>query len=300
MYSMKQTTNSTKEYANKIDLVRFLVNEAERLVIGIGSGMSAAGGLDYTDPELVHRWYPEYYSMGVRGIYEMLGRFWWLHCSKPEAYWGVWARHIWHMRYEAAATEPYLHLRTLVGNKPYFICSTNVDGQLLKAGFSADRIFAPQGEYRYFQCSKPCSDTLYDNEEMIRKMVSNMPSPLEIRTEDIPICPKCGRYLVPNLRCDGSFVEKPHTENVGAYTSFLEGSKQKRTVFLELGVGYNTPGIIRYPFEEFVGWHKKSTLVRVNAGDAGITPSLAARSVDLPYDLSIVMKDLTEEEDCNE
>lgn len=292
MCSKTKTTPSTKEYSDKIELARFLIQEAERLVIGVGSGLSAAGGLDYADPELLKRWFPEYYSMGFRGIYELLGQYWQLNRSKPEAYWGVWARHIQHIRYNAPPLQPYQNLFALTKGKPYFIVSTNVDGQLQKAGFPSRNIFAPQGEYRYFQCSKPCSDDVYDNEEMIKTMVANMPSPLEIRTQDIPTCPKCGRPLVPNLRCDNTFVEKPYIQNMGAYAAFLEECKKKQTVFLELGVGYNTPGIIRYPFQQFVSAHPKSNLVRINLQDATTPPKLENQSVNIQANLADVLADL--------
>lgn len=292
MCSKMKTTTPTKDYSDRLALVRHLIDEAERLVVGVGSGLSAAGGLCYTGPELVKKWFPEYYSLGFRSIVELQGKYWWLHQSKLEVYWGYWAKHIWHIRYESPALQPYKDLSGLMQGKDYFFVSTNCDGQLGKAGFPQDKIFAPQGEYRFFQCSKPCSDDVYDNREMIEKMIENMPSPLEIRSEDIPVCPRCGRPLVPNLRCDSSFVEKPHIKNRKAYADFLENCTNRQTLFLELGVGYNTPGIIRYPFEQFVRLHPKSNLVRVNTEDAKVNSGLENQSVGLQMDLAEVLADL--------
>lgn len=192
MFSKKKIIKSMQTYSEKIDSATALINQAEKIVLGIGSGLSAAGGLCYTDPKLTQKWYPEYYSMGLQKIVDIQGAYWWLHNSKPEEYWGFWARHIWHIRYETDATNPYKDLFSLIGDKEYFVCTTNVDSQAEKAGFAANRILAPQGNYCYFQCSKPCSDEVYYNEEMITCMVNNMVSPFEIRTEDIPICPRCG------------------------------------------------------------------------------------------------------------
>lgn len=293
MCSKKGITPSTKEYSDKIELVRHLISEAQHLVIGVGSGLSAAGGLNYTDPELVKKWFPEYYSMGFRSLIEVQGKFWWFNRSKPEVYWGYWAKHIYHIRYESPALQPYKDLRKLASSKDFFIVSTNCDGQLEKSGFGRGEIFAPQGEYRFFQCSKPCSEKLYDNENMIRNMITNMPNPLEIRTEDIPTCPNCGKPLVPNLRCDSSFVETPHIQNIDDYAAFLDNCRGKHTAFLELGVGYNTPGIIRYPFEHFVELNPKAILIRANLGDASILSELYDNSVELQYDLRQVMADLT-------
>lgn len=292
MFSREKIITSMQIYLEKIDNAARLINEADKIVLGIGSGLSAAGGLCYTDPALTQKWYPEYYSMGLRTIVDIQSMFWWLSKSDPVKYWAFWAQHIWHIRYEAEATKPYLDLLRLVGGKDYFICTTNADSQVEKAGFAIDRTLAVQGNYCYFQCSKPCSDEVYYNEEMITTMINNMVSPFEIRTEDIPVCPRCGKPLVPNLRCDNRFVEKPHLLNLPQYERYVMDSENKVVVFVELGVGYNTPVIIRYPFERLTHAFKNAHLIRVNSTCAEVPKNIENKSVSLQEDLATVMSDL--------
>lgn len=281
-----------QSYSEKINSAAHLINEADKIVLGIGSGLSAAGGLCYTDHELTQKWYPEYYSMGLRTIADIQGMYWWLPKSDPVKYWGFWAKHIWHIRYEAEATKPYQELFRLVGDKDYFICTTNVDSQTEKAGFIADRTLATQGNYCYFQCSEPCSNEVYYNEEMIKNMLNNMVSPFEIRTEDIPVCPCCGRPLVPNLRCDNLFVEKPHLHSLPVYENYVMDCRDKNVVFLELGVGYNTPVIIRYPFERLTNAFKNAHLIRVNATCADVPKNIESKAISLQEDLAQVIPEL--------
>lgn len=270
------------------------VRSADRVLIGIGSGMSAAGGLSYSDPALAKKWYPEYYAQGKRSIVDIMGGFWptTINEKNATAFWGFWAQHIHHIRYETKALQPYLDLLEIVKNKDYFICSTNVDGQLKKAGFDKSKIFAPQGDYALFQCEKPCSQDVYDNKAMINTMIENMVSPFEIRTEDIPHCPRCGELLIPNLRCDYTFVEKPHMKNITDYQQFLDTSIDKSLVMLELGVGFNTPGIIRYPFEQIALNYPIVNLIRVNNTAATVSSDLGDKAIGIEQDLGVFLHNL--------
>lgn len=292
MFSKKKTTQSTKNYLDKIDSAAKLINDAEKILIGVGSGLSAAGGLNYTDADLVKKWFPEYYSKGFRSIFEIQGMCWNLKICKPESYWGYWSRHIWHIRYETECLKPYKDLYNLMRNKDYFICSTNVDGQLEKAGFPKEKIFAPQGDYALFQCSKPCSNDVYDNREMVKRMIENMPSSTKICKEDIPLCPKCGAPLVPNLRCDDTFVEKPHLFNEDDYDDFIEDSRQKHIILLELGVGFNTPVIIRYPFDMIARKFINANLIRVNLSYPEVPEEIESKSISFQEDIAKTLNDM--------
>jgi NAD-dependent SIR2 family protein deacetylase len=256
--------------------------------------MTSAGGVCYTDPMLAARWYPEYYSMGRKSIAEIMGDFWPTTINKRNAaaFWGFWAKHIHHIRYEPKALQPYQDLRGIVGDKEHFICSTNVDGQLEKAGFDKANIFAPQGDYALFQCEKPCSQDVYNNRAMVDAMLENILSPLEVRQEDIPRCPRCGRFLIPNLRCDYRFVEKPHLHNMKSYEAFIKDSQHKRLVLLELGVGFNTPVIIRYPFERIAESYPSAILVRINDRAAGVPREIEDRAMRIQGDLLTVMREI--------
>lgn len=285
MYSQTGTMTSTGQSFAELAQARALIQSADKLIVGIGSGLSAAGGLNYADQALTRALFPEYYFMGLRTIAALQSLYWFYGQSDPEKYWGFWARHINHMRYAAGATRPYLELFRLIGGKDYFICTTNVDSQVNKAGFSEERIFAMQGNYCYFQCIRPCTDQVYYNQEMIERMVGHMPNPFEIRKEDVPKCPRCGKPLVPNLRCDDSFVETPHLKNRSAYEQFIRDCADKNTVLLELGVGYNTPVLIRYPFERITAGYPKSQLIRINNACAGVPGEIQGRSLSICRDL---------------
>lgn len=291
MYSQNKTNISTTQSLDEINFATEAIKNADRILIGIGSGISAAGGLSYTDPELAKRWYPEYFSLGKHSISEIMGDFWPTTISDKNAvaYWGFWAQHIHHIRYEAKALQPYQDLFDIVRDKDYFLCSTNVDGQLEKAGFDKRKIFAPQGDYALFQCEKPCSQDVYDNKAMIDTMLENMVSPLDISKQDIPHCPRCGRFLIPNLRCDFRFVGKPHMENLKAYQEFLDKSEDNKLVLLELGVGFNTPGIIRLPFERITAEYANANLIRVNFEDASVNPIIQNRSISIMEDIQQVL-----------
>ncbi len=268
MYSLKEAVTSTrKSYNDKILEVSNLLANAESIVCGIGAGLTSAGGIDYNNPKHLKKYYPQYFKLGFKTIFDVMSMFWKVNDENVLKYWAFWAHHINHVRYETTVMKPYENLYNLLKDKDYFICSTNVDGQLEKAGFSNDKIFSPQGSYAHFQCVEPCIDKIFYNHDLIQNMLKNKVDDYTIRKEDIPICPKCNDYLVPNLRCDNSFVEKPYMFNYNKYIDYLEDVINKKTVFLELGVGFNTPVIIRYPFEQMVSKNSNCTLVRINLND---------------------------------
>lgn len=291
MYSNTKISTSTKNYWDKIKEAQKLIQNAERIILGIGSGLSAAGGLSYGDPELFQRWFPEYVEMGYKTIIEAQRRFWWLRNSQPEHYWGYWAKHIYHIRYETECLPPYQQVFDMLKDRDYFIITTNGDGQVQKADFPEERVFAMQGNYEYFQCIKPCTHDIYQNREMLDRMLENMVSPIEIRTEDVPKCPRCGEFLVPNLRIDDTFVQEPHMKMQPAYRKFITDSEHKETLFLELGVGYNTPGIIRFPFESLTHEMDKAHLIRVNMSEANVPWEIRDKSVSFQDDLGKVVGD---------
>ncbi|MDO4536320.1 MAG: Sir2 family NAD-dependent protein deacetylase, partial [Clostridium perfringens] len=257
-----------KTYLDNIKRIKELIDNVDYVLVGAGAGLSAAGGINYLDEKLAEKWFPEYKGLNLNSIAQIQSAFWDLTEDNVLAYWGYWSRHIYNIRYKIGATKPYLDLYKLLKDKEHFIITTNVDGQFEKAGFKKENIFAPQGEYAFFQCSKPCSNELYDNKEMINTMVENIEDKFYIREEDIPLCPKCGSFLVPNLRKDNFFVEKPHFKTLSAFNDFIEKAKGKNLVLLELGVGYNTPVIIKYPFENItLEYPKNTTLIRINLGE---------------------------------
>lgn len=282
-----------KNYLDNIKRIKELINNADYILVGAGAGLSASGDINYLDKELAKKWFQEYKSLNLNSIVEIQSVFWDLTRENVLAYWGYWSRHVYNIRYKTEATKPYLDLYKLLKDKKHFIITTNVDGQFEKAGFKKENIFAPQGDYALFQCSKPCSNELYDNKEMINTMVQNIVDEFYIREEDIPICPKCGEFLVPNLRKDNSFVQDPHFKTFNAFNDFIRKAKGKNLLLLELGVGYNTPVIIKYPFENIVlQYPKNTTLIRINLDDDNVPLEIKDKSIYINNDIKEVLEDV--------
>jgi NAD-dependent SIR2 family protein deacetylase len=159
-------------------------------------------------------------------------------------------RHITAIRYAFPPGKPYLDLHRIVKDKNHVILTTNIDGQFFKSGFDTEKICFPQGDLSFFQCSTPCNDELYPNEQTVKELLSHIgDTDFSIPAADIPRCPHCGNPLIPNVRRNKSFVGKPWIEKFEMLNDFLDASRGKKMLFLELGVGFNTPGIIRNQFE---------------------------------------------------
>ena len=279
----------------QIAQARDLIKKADAIVVGIGAGMSAAGGLNYVSPDLVKKWYPEYYELGFTGLFPILCEYWQIHYSTPERFWSYWARHIKNIRYDYPLTQPYKDLYEILKNKKYFTILTNADGQYQKSKLDQNRLFAPQGNYQYLQCEVPCCDALYDSKPYVEKMVKNMPDKFSVRTEDIPICPKCGHHLVPNLRCDNTFVEKPHMKKMQEYRKFISDNEDKNLLFLELGVGFNSPGVIRTPFDYMTYSIPNARLLRINFNDDEVPVEIAEKTLMIKGDIAEVLQGILAE-----
>ncbi len=283
----------TPPYFERVEAVAQLFAGADFVLIGAGAGLSAAAGLDYQDPTLFTRWYPQFSRLGIRTIWEGIVGHWAPEDANRRRFWAFWAHHILRIRYDPPATAVYLALRRLVAAKEHFVITTNVDGQFGKAGFGSDVLFTPQGDYGKFQCDRPCCDSLYDNHTLVQQMVAATdPELLLVRDVDVPRCPACGSYLERNLRRDDHFVEGPHLERQPAYARFVERSFSGRLLLLELGVGFNTPSIIRWPFERIAIGHPCATLVRVNREAAEVPETIGGKSIIFHEDAALVLNDL--------
>ncbi|OWT32917.1 NAD-dependent protein deacetylase, SIR2 family [Methanobrevibacter sp. 87.7] len=279
-------------YSKKIKKAYDKISEADNIVVGVGSGLSAAGGVNYADEKFFKEHYPQYAKLGYHNVSEVMGVFWtFLNKDNACKYWGFWSHHINEVRYKTPALKPYISLYNILKDKNYYIISTNVDYQLEKAGFKQEKIFEPQGQYSQFQCIVPCSNDVYYNEKYIKSMIKNKVDDYTISSDDIPYCPKCGEFLIQNLRCDNKFVEGENYKNYNKYKEFLKDSVDKNTVFLELGVGYNTPTIIRFPFEQYCHVYPNSTLIRMNLNQASI-PEGINNGISIDNDLNQSLKDM--------
>lgn len=247
----------------EIEQAKQLLAEADKIVIGAGAGLSAAAGLTYSGSrfELLFKDYIDRYGMldmYSAGFYPF---------KTPEEKWGYWSKHIYHNRYQPGSLPLYQKLYQLVKDKDYFVITTNVDGQFQQAGFDPECFFEVQGNYGEWQCSVPCQQKVYDNETAVREMVQQIQD-LKIPTNLVPSCPNCGAPLTMHLRIDETFVEDERWHQASdVYLAFLESIGSQKVVFLELGVGYNTPTIIRYPFEKMTAVLPDAHLIRLNRED---------------------------------
>ena len=294
MKSTKISLNDISAY--KFNIAREWIEKADNIIVGAGAGLSAEGGLNYNSPELTEKWFPSYYRSGLTSLPIIQSLYWIIEQSDLPLYWGYWAQHIFHIRYETPSLPVYKSLLGMLSDKNYFICSTNVDGQFEKAGFPVDRIYAPQGDYGLFQCSVPCRDEVYPNGEMIQQMIEGLSLNSQglpvIQKQDIPRCPHCGELLKPNIRCDHSFVETPHLRYLMNYQSFIQDClhEKGKTILLELGCGFNTPSIIRYPFETLTRYSPYFSMIRINPDHSEIPQGIEDRAMGINSDLSLLFE----------
>lgn len=269
------------------DLKRKL-KSADTIVIGAGAGLSAASGFDYSGDRFLEIFGDFHAEYGITDMYS--GGFY--PFSSLEEYWAWWSRMIWYNRYRCDVGKPYLDLLSLVGNKDYFIITTNVDHQFQRSGFDKKRLLYTQGDYGLFQCSQPCHRKTYDNEGYVRKMIEEQES-MRIPSSLIPLCPVCGKPMTTNLRVDDRFVQDDGWYAAfTSYEDFLRRHDGLHVLFLELGVGMNTPGIIKYPFWRMTAENPKAAYACVNMGEARAPSKIADRSICIDMDIGAVLEEL--------
>lgn len=250
----------TGNYSERIARVRALIDEADYILIGAGAGLSAAAGLEYAGKDFEREFRPWIERYGITDLY-----------SSPfypfpteEERWAYWARHIWFARFRPQSTKLYRKLLQLIADKKYFVITTNVDAQFEKSGFAPTQIFATQGDYAYLQDRDGTSQTLVYNEQWVERALSATRD-CQIPTELVPHHPQTGELMSPNLRCDETFVEDERWHRQAkAYQDFIKRAWPGRLLLLELGVGFNTPSIIRFPFEQIAANNSHASLVRFN------------------------------------
>lgn len=277
-----------KNYSEKIEKIKALIADADAVIIGAGAGLSTAAGYTYSGERFKKYFYDFYKKYGFDNMY--YGGFY--PYNTPEEKWAFWSRYIYINRYMPIPNDTYDKLFELVKNKDYFVITTNVDHCFQRSGFDKKRLFYTQGDYGLFQCSEPCHNKTYDNEEIIRKMYDAEKN-MKIPTELIPVCPVCGRPMTTNLRADDRFVQdEGWYAACGRYEDFIRRHEGLKTVYLELGVGYNTPVIIKYPFWKQTAQNENESYVCINLGEADAPPEIKNRSVCIEEDIAKVISDL--------
>lgn len=288
MFSKTQTYTSTMPYSEKIKMLRAAVDGADAVLIGAGAGLSTAAGYTYSGERFEKHFSDFRQKYGFDNMY--YGGFY--PYKSEEEFWAFWSRYIYINRYCEIPKNTYSKLLKLVKGKEYFVLTTNVDHCFQRAGFDKNRLFYTQGDYGLFQCSVPCHKKTYDNEEIVKKMYTEQKN-MKIPSDLVPKCPVCGEPMTMNLRSDDKFVEDDGWYAASSrYTDFLTSYKNTNIVFLELGVGYNTPVIIKYPFWNMTDKNKKATYACINFGEASAPVEIEKRSICIDCDIDRAMDDL--------
>ena len=282
MFSRIWTKPSTKSCSEPIERLKAALQDCDAVVIGAGSGLSTAAGFTYTG-ERFEKYFSDFAAKyGIQDMYS--GGFY--PFATPEEHWAYWSRYIYINRYMDAPKPVYDDLLKLMQDKDYFVITTNVDHCFQKAGFDKKRLFYTQGDYGLFQCSEPCCQETFDNEAVIREMVKRQKD-MKIPSELLPVCPHCGKPLTMNLRSDSKFVEDEGWHRAAErYENFLRTREGQKILFLELGVGYNTPVIIKYPFWQMTAKNPNASYVCINQGQAVCPQEIEQRSICLDADIS--------------
>lgn len=285
MFSRITTTRSTRDCSEEIERLRSALETAEAVVIGAGAGLSTAAGFTYSGERFRESFADFEEKYGFHDMYS--GGFY--PYETPEELWAFWSRNIMLNRYSEPPESVYNDLFALVKDKDYFVLTTNVDHCFQKSGFDKKRLFYTQGDYGLFQCSVPCRNETFDNEEIVKQMYERQKD-MKIPTELLPKCPHCGKPLTMNLRADDKFVEDEGWHKAAErYSDFIRSRKNSRVLYLELGVGYNTPIIIKYPFWQLTAANPRAVYACINLGEASCPQEIAKQSILIDGDIAKVL-----------
>ena len=281
-------------YDEQIGKAAEIIDKAEYILIGAGAGLSAAAGLTYSGKRFTDNFKEFIEKYGMKDMYSA-GFY---PFPSEEARWGYWSKHVYVNRIEPEALPLYKKLYELVKNKRYFVLTTNTDHQFYKAGFGNDNIFATQGDYGLIQCAKGCHQKTYDDIDMIKQMDQARKDCL-IPSYMVPKCPVCGGPMAMNLRCDQYFVEDEAWHNAERrFGDFIEECHNGEVALLELGVGFNTPTTVRFPFERMVRENKNMRLIRLNLNEAIVPESFGERAIGINSDMNESISDIIDRAGC--
>ncbi len=279
---------STESFSEQMNRLGKALAEADSVVIGAGAGLSTSAGFVY-DGERFEQYFGDFHAkyhftdMYSGGFYPY---------ATAEENWAFWSRYIHINRYLDPPKPVHDKLLSLVKDKDYFVLTTNVDHCFQKAGFDKKRLFYTQGDYGLWQCSGPCHQQTYDNEAVVRQMVAGQRD-MKVPTELIPHCPKCGKPMTMNLRSDDTFVQDEGWHAAaGRYADYMRRHGDGRMLYLELGVGYNTPGIIKYPFWQMTSRNPNAVYACINFGEALCPKEIEKQSICMDRDIGEVIGNL--------
>ena len=299
------TKRSINTSTDPVIRLKETLENSDAVVIGAGAGLSTAAGFTYSGERFKKYFFDFEEEYGFHDMYS--GGFY--PYNTLEEHWAYWSRYIYINRFMDPPLSVYSDLFELVKDKDYFVLTTNVDHCFQKAGFDKKKLFYTQGDYGLLQCSAPCHKENYENEEFIKEMLTyqgfsfsengdllipeNAGLKTRIPKEFIPRCPHCGKYMTMNLRSDNTFVEDEGWHRAAEnYSLFLRRHKDMKILFLELGVGYNTPVIIKFPFWQMTAKNPAAVYACINFGDAGAPKEIISQSICINEDIAGVLKRL--------
>ena len=265
----------------KLDTAAKWLRESPTLLVTAGAGLTAAAGIDYGDRELFKKHFPAMLQYGFSRQLELIGFTRW----SPDLQWGYWAAHVDLVRHRWPRTSVYATVARLIAERDSFVLTSNVDAMFVRHDVRADRVFTPQGDYAYLQCTTPCRQEVWTWKEQLDAIRSHTDRATQrlLDPELIPRCPNCGETVFPNVRVDHSFVDKPYQETGKALGKWL-ASRSEPGVVLEIGAGFNTPGVVRVPSERIVAARSNWRLIRLNMTDADVPNYLGERAVGIAGD----------------
>ena len=274
-------------YNSRILKAKETIKNADAIIIGARAGLSTAAGLEYSGRNFEENFKEFIKKYGFQDLYSAS----FYPFDTQEEKWAFWAKLVKLNRLNEPL-ELYKELLNIVENKEYFVITTNVDGQFEIAGFKKDKIFAVQGDYEFIQCENACHNKLYNNKELVEKWLENTKD-CKIPSDLVPKCPVCGGNMEMNLRKDANFVQDENWyKQSEKYESFLNNNENKNLVLLEIGVGFNTPGIIRFPFEQMTYNNLKTTLIRINKDYSQTMLDINNKTVSFDEDTERIIEDL--------
>lgn len=267
-----------------------ILMSANRVIIGAGAGLSASAGLDYTDEVSFATRFPGMLQYGVKNRYQLIG----FNYPSEAVKWGYLSVALDEI-YTAKKNKVYQDLRAIVGNRDYFVMTSNVDRYFHKNEFSEDRVYTPQGDYERFQCLNRCHEGTWDG----KPIVANLLPSVDWRTQSIkdlnliPKCPRCGGPVFMNVRGGNWFIEKPYEAHAESLSNWLPSFNHEKLAVLEIGSGFNTPGVVRGPMEAIARHFSFAPLIRINPEHAEGPGRTISINMDAKHALSKIRSSIS-------
>lgn len=268
-----------KNPGDALDQAHRWIDESECILVGAGAGLSAAAGIDYTDQKTFATLFPALVRKGFRAQYQLIGFEAW----SPEEKWGYWATHVNHVRFGEDTRAVYQDLRVLTSGKDTFVMTSNVDAMFSRNGFDESKLFTPQGDYARLQCRTPCVRTTWRTRPVIDRILATLDPVTQTVTDPgaVPSCPSCGGPVFMNVRLDNAFLDEPYEEQTSRLSRWFAVNRDRRLLVVELGAGFNTPGVIRWPLERLVARSAGARMIRVNLAEPDVPKELGNRAMGL-------------------